>query len=63
MPELEQYFHYRYLDVSILKELTRLKPELLDGLNKKGSHLSLMIFAIQLMNYATIERIYLQFDG
>ena len=42
MPELEQYFHYRYLDVSTLKELTRRwKPELLDGLNKKGSHLAL----------------------
>lgn len=23
MPELEQYFHYRYVDVSTLKELTR----------------------------------------
>ncbi|PSW12196.1 oligoribonuclease [Photobacterium sanctipauli] len=42
MPELEQYFHYRYLDVSTLKELTRRwKPEVLDGLNKKGSHLAL----------------------
>ncbi|PQJ64853.1 oligoribonuclease [Photobacterium angustum] len=42
MPDLEQYFHYRYLDVSTLKELTRRwKPELLDGLNKKGSHLAL----------------------
>ncbi|WP_299019650.1 oligoribonuclease [uncultured Photobacterium sp.] len=42
MPELEQYFHYRYLDVSTLKELTRRwKPELLSGFNKKGSHLAL----------------------
>ncbi|MGF1701756.1 oligoribonuclease [Photobacterium makurazakiensis] len=42
MPELEQYFHYRYLDVSTLKELTRRwKPEVLDGLHKKGSHLAL----------------------
>ncbi|MGF1726346.1 oligoribonuclease [Photobacterium nomapromontoriensis] len=42
MPELEQYFHYRYLDVSTLKELARRwKPEVLDGLNKKGSHLAL----------------------
>ncbi|WP_305416873.1 oligoribonuclease [Photobacterium leiognathi] len=42
MPELEQYFHYRYLDVSTLKELTRRwKPELLDGFGKKGSHLAL----------------------
>ena len=42
MPELEQYFHYRYLDVSTLKELTRRwKPELLEGFSKKGSHLAL----------------------
>ncbi|WP_318475913.1 oligoribonuclease [Photobacterium leiognathi] len=42
MPELEQYFHYRYLDVSTLKELTRRwKPELLDSFSKKGSHLAL----------------------
>ena len=42
MPELEQYFHYRYLDVSTLKELTRRwKPELLSGFSKKGSHLAL----------------------
>lgn len=42
MPELEQYFHYRYLDVSTLKELTRRwKPELLDNFHKQGSHLAL----------------------
>ncbi|MBY5948512.1 oligoribonuclease [Photobacterium rosenbergii] len=42
MPKLEQYFHYRYLDVSTLKELTRRwKPEVLDGFSKKGSHLAL----------------------
>ena len=42
MPELEQYFHYRYIDVSTLKELTRRwKPEILDGFSKSGSHLAL----------------------
>lgn len=42
MPELETYFHYRYLDVSTLKELTRRwKPEVLDGFTKQGSHLAL----------------------
>ncbi len=42
MPELEQYFHYRYLDVSTLKELTRRwKPEVLDGFSKQGVHLAL----------------------
>lgn len=42
MPLLEEYFHYRYLDVSTLKELTRRwKPEILDGFTKSGSHLAL----------------------
>ncbi|MCV9878265.1 oligoribonuclease [Brenneria izbisi] len=39
MPELEAYFHYRYLDVSTLKELARRwKPEILSGLKKQGTH-------------------------
>lgn len=42
MPELEAYFHYRYLDVSSIKELARRwRPEVLDGVVKKGSHLAL----------------------
>ncbi len=42
MPDLESYFHYRYIDVSTLKELTRRwKPEVLDGFSKQGSHLAL----------------------
>ncbi|NBN74295.1 oligoribonuclease [Proteus sp. G2615] len=42
MPELEQYFHYRYLDVSTLKELARRwKPEILDGFEKKNTHQAL----------------------
>lgn len=42
MPELEDYFHYRTLDVSTLKELARRwKPEILEGLTKKGTHLAL----------------------
>lgn len=42
MPSLENYFHYRNLDVSTLKELAaRWKPEVLNGVQKKGSHLAL----------------------
>jgi oligoribonuclease len=42
MPELEDFFHYRNLDVSTLKELARLwKPDLLKGFDKKGAHLAL----------------------
>lgn len=39
MPKLEEYFHYRNLDVSTLKELVkRWKPELAKGLTKHGKH-------------------------
>ena len=39
MPELENYFHYRNLDVSSVKELVRRwKPEILKGLVKQGEH-------------------------
>ncbi len=39
MPKLEDYFLYRNLDVSTLKELVRRwKPELLTGLVKHGKH-------------------------
>ncbi|WP_424398991.1 oligoribonuclease [Motiliproteus coralliicola] len=42
MPELETFFHYRNLDVSTIKELARRwRPEVLDGVKKKGSHLAL----------------------
>ncbi len=39
MPKLEEYFLYRNLDVSTLKELVkRWKPEILAGLTKHGKH-------------------------
>src|SRR5512146_1280436 len=39
MPKLEEYFHYRNLDVSTLKELAkRWKPEVAQGLKKHGKH-------------------------
>ncbi|TCP93292.1 oligoribonuclease [Cricetibacter osteomyelitidis] len=42
MPELADYFHYRYLDVSTLKELAaRWKPDVLKGFQKKNTHLAL----------------------
>ncbi|XKM13923.1 oligoribonuclease [Orbaceae bacterium ac157xtp] len=42
MPNLEAYFHYRYLDVSTIKELARRwKPEILKGLKKQGTHKAL----------------------
>ena len=42
MPDFEEYFHYRNLDVSTVKELARRwKPEVLDKVVKTGAHLAL----------------------
>ena len=39
MPKLEEYFHYRNLDVSTLKELVkRWKPAIAGGFTKHGKH-------------------------
>jgi oligoribonuclease len=39
MPELEDYFHYRNLDVSTLKELCkRWQPDIARGWTKQGKH-------------------------
>lgn len=42
MPRLEEYFHYRNLDVSTLKELAkRWSPDVASGFQKRGAHLAL----------------------
>lgn len=42
MPDLADYFHYRHLDVSTLKELAnRWKPEILTQFRKRNTHLAL----------------------
>lgn len=42
MPDLANFFHYRNLDVSTLKELVkRWKPKLLQGISKESKHLAL----------------------
>lgn len=42
MPDFEDYFHYRNIDVSTIKELARRwKPEVLDKVVKTGVHLAL----------------------
>ncbi|MDP1536995.1 MAG: oligoribonuclease [Burkholderiales bacterium] len=39
LPKLDDYFHYRLIDVSTLKELARRwKPEVLNGMVKHGKH-------------------------
>ena len=42
MPELEEFFHYRNLDVSSIKEvIRRWQPSVLDGFRKKATHQAL----------------------
>ena len=42
MPQLEQFFHYRNLDVSTFKELAkRWAPKIYNGLHKEAKHLAL----------------------
>lgn len=42
MPKLEDFFHYRTIDVSTIKELSRRwQPSVLDRVHKKGAHLAL----------------------
>lgn len=42
MPALERYFHYRYLDVSTIKELVlRWEPSILNKFTKKATHQAL----------------------
>jgi len=54
MPKLEDYFHYRNLDVSTLKELAaRWAPDLQKGFKKKSVHKALddIIESIEEMKY------------
>lgn len=54
MPMLEDYFHYRNLDVSTLKELAaRWAPDLQKGFHKKSTHQALddIIESIEEMKY------------
>ena len=42
MPKLEQYFHYRNLDVSTIKILAKSwRPDIPKGLRKKSKHIAL----------------------
>jgi oligoribonuclease len=42
MPELEEFFHYRNLDVSTIKELAkRWRPEIFKGFVKHSNHLAM----------------------
>ena len=61
MPELADYFHYRNLDVSTLKELVkRWKPELINGFNKKGSHLAMDDIYDSIKELAYYRKVFIQ---
>jgi oligoribonuclease len=61
MPELANYFHYRNLDVSTLKELVRRwKPELLNGFTKKGSHLAMDDIYDSIAELAYYRKVFIQ---
>lgn len=63
MPELESYFHYRYLDVSTLKELARRwKPEILDGFTKQGRTVRWTTSVSLLRSWRTIAKTLLSSD-
>jgi oligoribonuclease len=54
MPKLEEFFHYRNLDVSTLKELAkRWRPEVAKGFAKRSAHTALadIIESIEEMRY------------
>ena len=61
MPELASYFHYRNIDVSTLKELVkRWKPELINGFNKKGSHLAMDDIYDSIEELAYYRKVFIQ---
>ena len=61
MPELANYFHYRNLDVSTLKELVkRWKPELINGFNKKASHLAMDDIHDSIQELAYYRKVFIQ---
>ncbi len=54
IPALEEFFHYRSIDVSTLKELAaRWRPELKDGFKKQTKHQALddIIESIEELRY------------
>ncbi|QLB12990.1 oligoribonuclease [Bisgaardia hudsonensis] len=63
MPDLADYFHYRHLDVSTLKELaTRWKPEILAGFNKKNTHLALDDIRESIAELAYYRKTFIKID-
>lgn len=63
MPNLEAFFHYRYLDVSTVKELARRwQPDVLTGFTKKGTHLALDDIRESIAELAYYRQHFFNFD-
>jgi len=63
MPKLSDYFHYRNIDVSTLKELaTRWKPEILKGFTKKNKNLALDDIRESIEELAYYRQHFIQLD-
>lgn len=61
MPQLENYFHYRNLDVSTLKELARRwNPPVYRGLEKKGAHRAMDDIVESIGELQYYRRVFLQ---
>ena len=64
MPELEDYFHYRNLDVSTLKELARRwAPQVAKGVVKEGKHLALSDIRDSINELRHYREHFLNLDG
>ena len=64
MPALETYFHYRYIDVSTIKELAkRWQPEILNGFSKAGSHLAMDDIKESIAELAYYREHFFDFSG
>jgi len=64
MPALEDYFHYRNLDVSTLKELVRRwSPDLMKGVPKEGKHEALADVQESITELAYYRATFLKVDS
>jgi oligoribonuclease len=64
MPGLEDFFHYRNLDVSTLKELCRRwRPDLMKGVPKEGKHEALADVYESIEELRYYRQTFLRLDG
>ena len=63
MPELEDFFHYRNIDVSTIKELARRwQPDVLQKVQKEGTHLALQDIRESIMELKVYKKSFFIFN-